>query len=208
MGGILGALGLLLSFGLSACSSEKKAEDVGRKPGFEQGRREGRGGGRGQRRPGFKSEFSLASRPAFIKFREYEERLKRGEILTEEEKAEYQALKERITEIRTKRFPGSGGIRGERPTREEMESLRELGPPLKAGPDKYRGKIEEIEREYGVEEAEGLRAIFRRFMDEARKIRTTFPDDAEKRREQIRKLGLEIEEEADAYIKNLETGKK
>lgn len=208
IGGALGLFGLLVVFGMSACSSEKKAEDIAQKPGFEQNRREGRGGGRGQRRPGFKSEFSLRSRPAFLKFREYEEREKRGEVLTEEEKEEYQALRDRINEMREKRGSSRGGLRGERPTREEMESLRDIGPPLKAGPDKYREKIQEIEREYGQEKAEGLKAIFRSFMDKARKIRDEFPDDALRRREEIRKLGLDIEKEADAYIKNLEKGKK
>jgi hypothetical protein len=205
---LIGVLVLLLTFGLSACSSEKKAEENRPKAGLEQGRREGRGGGRGQRRPGFKSEFSLRSRPAFIKLREYEEREKRGETLPEEEAAEYQTLKDRIKEMREKRGPGRGGLRRERPTRGEMESLKEIGPPLKAGPDKYRGRIEEIEREYGPEKAEELRAIFRKFMDEARKIRQTFPDNTERRREEIRKLGMAIEQEADAYIRKLEKEKK
>lgn len=205
--GILGLLVVALCWGIPGCDSEDSMEDTRPKAGIQQARREGQGEGRSRRRPGFKSEFSLSSRPAFIKFREYEEKEKRGETLTEEEKTEYLLLKDRIGEMRHGRGPGWGGRRRERPRQESLESLREIEPPQRTGPDKYRLRIEEIEKQYGPEKAEGLRDIFRRFTDGARRIREEFPDDEARRRTEIRKLGLEVAREADAYIGKLEKEK-
>ena len=206
----LGTLLLLvvaLCWGIPGCDSGDSIEENRSRAGIQQARREGQGEDRSRRRPGFKSEFSLRSRPAFIKFREYEEKEKRGEPLTEEEEAEYLLLKDRIREMRRRRGFGRGGSRRERPRQESLESLREIEPPQRPVPDIYRLRIEEIEKEYGPEKAEGLRDIFRRFTEGARRIRQDFPDDEARRREEIRKLGLEVTREADAYIRKLEKEK-
>lgn len=208
--------GLPLLFFLGGCSPAEKSQDP--PPESKMSRTENRDFR--MKRPGFKSEYSQRSRAAFIKLREYREREKKGETFTEEEQREYKALQDRMNEMRARRRTGQKPWRkkpGEkahpekrptRPSKKEMQSLREIHPPFQPGPDQYREKVEEIRREFGDEAANGLRNILRSFLTEAIKIRDAFPDDPEKRREEIKKLKKKIDEQSDEYINALKRKKK
>ncbi|MCJ7681741.1 MAG: hypothetical protein MUP70_13505 [Candidatus Aminicenantes bacterium] len=209
--------GLILLFIIGGCSPAEKTQDP--PPKSKMDRTENQDFR--MKRPGFKSEYSQRSRAAFIKLRAYRDREEKGETLTEDERLEYKALQDRMEEMRARRGAGqqpwrkkpgekdpSPEKRPTRPSKEEMQSLREIHPPFQPGPDRYREKVEEVRREFGEEAAEGLRNILRSFLTEAIKIRDTFPDEPEKRREKIKKLKEDIDRQSDEYIEVLKRKKK